>query len=45
MMEQSRGPNAIVDFWEWHERRQQNKKSPLAKYALDRCNETFRRRE
>lgn len=42
MMEQSRGWNVIVDFWEWHERRQQREKSPLANYALDRCDETFR---
>jgi hypothetical protein len=43
MMEQSRGPNVIANFWEWYERRQQRDKSPLAKFALDRCDETFRR--
>jgi len=45
MSEQGRGPNVIADFWEWYERRQRQEQSPLARYALDRCDETFRRCE
>ena len=37
------GPDVIADFWEWYERRQKRVQSPLAEYALDRCDETFRR--
>ena len=45
MTKEAEYPNVIADFWEWYERRQQREKGPLAKYALDRCDETFRRCE
>jgi hypothetical protein len=45
MMHDVQGPNVIADFWEWYERRQRKGRSPIARYALDRCDETFRRGE
>jgi len=35
--------DVIADFWEWYERRYVGKHAPLARYALDRCEEAFRR--
>ena len=45
MMEGSRTPNVIADFWLWYERRQKRERGALSCYALDRCEEAFRRRE
>lgn len=41
----SRDYDPIVDFWKWYQRRQQRRGGPLADYALDKCEETFRRCE
>jgi hypothetical protein len=37
--------DVIVDFWEWYRRRQAGQCNPLASYALDKCEETFRKCE
>jgi hypothetical protein len=37
--------DVIVDFWEWYRRRQERQSNPLANYALDKCEETFRKCE
>ena len=37
--------DVIVDFWEWYRRRDDRQSNPLASYALDRCEETFRKCE
>jgi hypothetical protein len=41
----SREYDVIVDFWEWYRRREERQSGPLANYALDKCEETFSRRE
>ena len=41
----SRDYNVIVDFWEWYRHREERPSGPLANYALDKCEETFRRCE
>ena len=43
MTESERCPNVIVNFWEWYERHQECAHGPLARCALDKCEETFRR--
>jgi hypothetical protein len=35
----------IVDFWQWYRRREEQRLGPLADYALDKCEETFKRCE
>ena len=45
MTDSARGPNVVADFCEWYQRRQEHGRSPLATYALDKCEETFRRAE
>jgi len=45
MIEKPQGYDAIVDFWEWYERRQERRSDPLASHALDRCEEAFMRCE
>ena len=35
--------DVITDFSEWYERRYVREHAPLASYALDKCEETFRR--
>lgn len=45
MIEPSRNYDVIVDFWEWHQRRQERQHDPVACYALDQCEETFGRRD
>jgi hypothetical protein len=45
MVGKSRDYNVIVDFWEWYRHRQERQSGPIANYALDKCEETFRRCE
>jgi hypothetical protein len=45
MTETRRDYDVIVDFWEWYRRRQVRQSNPLANYALDKCEETFRKCE
>lgn len=36
----------VIDFfWEWYRRHEQACGSPLCRYALDKCEETFTRRD
>jgi hypothetical protein len=42
MTEGVRGYNVVVDFWEWY-RRREARLNPLASYALEQCEETFRK--
>jgi hypothetical protein len=42
MIEKTRDYDVIVDFWEWYQRREARRNNPLASYALDKCEETFR---
>lgn len=35
--------DGIVDFWDWYRRRKSGKSNPLASYALNKCEETFRK--
>jgi hypothetical protein len=37
--------DVVVDFWEAYERQHAHKHGPLAKHALDKCEETFLRGE
>ncbi len=37
--------SVITNFWEWYQRRQECGASPLARYALDKCEEAYRRSE
>jgi len=37
--------DVIVDFWEWYRRREAGKSNRLASYALDKCEETFKKCE
>jgi hypothetical protein len=39
------GNDVVVDFWEAHERQQTHKHGPLAKHALNKCEEKFMRSE
>ena len=43
MTESERCPNVVINFWEWYQRRQERAHGPLARCALDKCEETFRR--
>ena len=45
MSEQSSHCDVVADFWEWYEGRHAREHSPLAGYALARCEETFTLRE
>jgi hypothetical protein len=45
MTESRRDYDVIVDFWEWYHRRQERQSNPLASYALDKCEEKFRKCE
>jgi hypothetical protein len=45
MIEDARGHDVVADFWEWYQRREARRCSPLASYALDKCEETFGRRQ
>ena len=45
MTESERCPNVVANFWEWYERRQERRPSPLANYSLDKCEEAFMRSE
>ena len=40
----NRDYDVIVDFWEWY-RRREARQNPVANYALDKCEETFRKCE
>jgi hypothetical protein len=42
MMESERCPNVVADFWEWCARRQEREHGPLARCALDKCEEMYR---
>jgi hypothetical protein len=42
MIDKAHSCDVVADFWEWYQRRQH---SPLAHYALDKCEETFMRCE
>jgi hypothetical protein len=44
MVDGVRGYDVVVDFWEWY-RRREARLNPLASYALDKCEETFRKCE
>jgi len=44
MTEDTRGYDVVVDFWEWY-RRREARHNPLASYALDKCEEAFRKCE
>ena len=39
------GNKVVIDFWEARERRQAGQHGPVAKHALDKCEETFMRGE
>jgi hypothetical protein len=41
MIEKFHSYDVIADFWEWYQGRQERQFSPLARYALDQCEETF----
>ncbi len=45
MTESERCPNVIVNLWEWYQRRQERERGSLARHALDRCEEAFKRSE
>lgn len=45
MIRERQGYDVVVDFWEWYERRQGRRSGPLARHALDRCGEAFKRCE
>jgi len=45
MTHTTRDYDVIVDFWEWYRRREARRCNPLASYALDKCEETFRKCE
>jgi hypothetical protein len=36
------GYDVIADFWEWYQRRQAREHDPIARLALDKCEESFR---
>jgi hypothetical protein len=38
-------PNTVANFREWQTRLQERRHGPLARYALDRCEEAYRRSE
>jgi len=42
MRESERCPNVIANFWEWHRRHQDRAHAPIARLALDKCEETFK---
>ena len=42
MTESERCPNVIVNFWEWYERHQERARRPIARLALDKCEESYR---
>jgi hypothetical protein len=44
MIDKTHSYDVIADFWEWYERRKA-RHNPLASYALDKCEETFRKCE
>jgi len=44
MTDKTNGYDVIVDFWEWYQRREA-RHNLLASYALDKCEETFRKCE
>jgi hypothetical protein len=37
--------DVIVDFWEWYQRREARARDLVASFAVDKCEETFRRCE
>ena len=45
MNKSERCPNVVVNFWEWYRRRQERERSLLARYALDKCEEAYKRSE
>jgi hypothetical protein len=36
------GYDVVIDFWEWYQRREA-RLNPVASYALEQCEETFRK--
>jgi hypothetical protein len=42
MIDGAQGYDVVVDFWEWY-RRRDARLNPLARYALEQCEETFRK--
>jgi hypothetical protein len=42
MPEDGRGYDVVIDFWEWYQRREA-RLNPVASYALEQCEETFRK--
>ena len=42
MTKDTLGSDVVVDFWTWYRRREAHR-SPLANYALDKCEEAFRK--
>jgi hypothetical protein len=45
MIDTGHSYDVIADFWEWYQRREARRHNPLANYALDKCEETFRKCE
>ena len=43
MTESARCPNSVANFWEWYQRRQKRGRGPMARYSLDKCEESYRR--
>ena len=43
MTESARCPNPVANFWEWYQRRQKRGRGPMARYSLDKCEESYRR--
>lgn len=43
MVDGVRSYDVVVDFWQWY-RRREARLNPLATYALDKCEETFRKK-
>jgi hypothetical protein len=42
MSEKIQGDDVIADFWEWYQHRYARDHAPLARYALDKCEEAYR---
>jgi hypothetical protein len=45
MREELRHHDVIADFWDWYQLRHERDHGPLARHALDQCEETFQRCE
>ena len=45
MIEKMQSYDVVADFWERYQRRHERAHGPIARLALDKCEETFMRRE